>query len=108
MKDIMAKESSTVDQGVPSFSYSPADASTPLLFSLARPFEGLKEELPKIFAGETFSMQQIYEQHSVDTPFIKKNYKDALLALEAESKITAEPVKRKKGTFADHVMVTFP
>lgn len=33
MKDIMAKESSVVDQGVPSFIYSPADASMPLLFS---------------------------------------------------------------------------
>lgn len=108
MKDIMAKESSVADQGVPSFTYSPADASTPLLFSLARPFDGLKDELPKMFAGETLSMKEIYEQHSVDTPFIKKNYKDALLALEVEGRIKANPDKRKKDTFADHVMVTFP
>jgi hypothetical protein len=53
-------------------------------------------------------MKQIYEQHSVDTPFIGRNYKDALLALESEGKIVAEPAKRNKGTFADHVMVTFP
>ena len=31
-------------------------------------------------------MKQIYEQHSVDTPFIRRNYKDALLALESEVK----------------------
>jgi three-Cys-motif partner protein len=108
MKDIMAKESSVTDQGVPSFTYSPADASTPLLFSLARPFDGLKQELLKVFSGKKRSMKQIYEQHSVDTPFIGRNYKDALLALENEGKITAEPAKRNKGTFADHVMVTFP
>jgi three-Cys-motif partner protein len=30
MKEIMAQESSTHDQGVPSFEYSPADANTPL------------------------------------------------------------------------------
>lgn len=108
MKDIMAKESSVIDQGVPSFTYSPADASTPLLFSLARPFDGLKEELSKVFAGKKLSMQQIYEQHSVDTPFIKKNYKDALLVLEQAGKIKAEPNKRKNGTFANHVMVKFP
>jgi hypothetical protein len=108
MKDIMAKESSVTDRGVPSFTYSPADASTPLLFSLARPFDGLKQELLKVFSGKKRSMKQIYEQHSVDTPFIGRNYKDALLALENEGKITAEPAKRNKGTFADHVMVTFP
>jgi hypothetical protein len=88
--------------------YSPADASTPLLFSLARPFDGLKEELLKVFSRKKRLMKQIYEQHSVDTPFISRNYKDALLALENEGKITAEPTKRKKGTFADHVVVTFP
>lgn len=108
MKDIMSKESSVVDQGVPSFTYSPADASTPLLFSLARPLDSLKEDIPKVFAGKTLSMQEIYEQHSIDTPFIKKNYKDVLLALEAEGKISADPAKRKKGTFADHVKVKFP
>jgi hypothetical protein len=108
MKDIMAKESSVVDQGVPSLTYSPADASMPLLFSLARPFDSLKAELPKVFAGKSLAMKQVYEQHSVDTPFIKKNYKDALLALEVEGKISAEPAKRNKGTFADHVLVKFP
>jgi three-Cys-motif partner protein len=108
MKDIMAKESSVTDQGVPSFTYSPADASMPLLFSLARPFDGLKEDLLRAFSGKKRSMKQIYEQHSVDTPFISRNYKDALLALEKEEKIMAEPKKRNKGTFADHVMVTFP
>ncbi|MBV9980083.1 MAG: three-Cys-motif partner protein TcmP [Bradyrhizobium sp.] len=108
MKDIMAKESSVMDQGVPSFAYSPADASTPLLFSLARPLDGLKHELPKLFSGKRLSMGHIYESHSVDTPFIKKNYKDALLALETEGKIKTTPAKRKKGTFADHVIVAFP
>lgn len=108
MKDIMAKESSVTDQGVPSFTYSPADASTPLLFSLARQFDVLKDELLKVFSGKRRTMKQIYEQHSVDTPFVSRNYKDALLALENEGKITTEPAKRNKGTFADQVMVTFP
>ncbi|MFH0300202.1 three-Cys-motif partner protein TcmP [Bradyrhizobium sp. 31Argb] len=67
MKDIMAKESSVRDQGVPSFTYSPADASTPLLFSLARPFDGLKDELLGSFSKRTLSMQQVYEFHSIDT-----------------------------------------
>lgn len=37
MKDIMAAKSSTVEQGVPSQSHSPAKADMPLLFSLKTP-----------------------------------------------------------------------
>jgi three-Cys-motif partner protein len=108
MKEIMAKESSTHDQGVPSLEYSPADASTPLLFSLQRPLEKLVQELPATFADRRLSMVQVYNEHHVDTPFIKKNYKDALLAMEAKGMISAEPAKRKSGTFGDNVIVTFP
>jgi three-Cys-motif partner protein len=107
MKDIMAKESSTHDQGVPSLEYSPANANTPLLFSLQRPLEKLAEELPIKFAGRRLPMIQIYNEHHVDTPFIEKNYKEALLMLEAKGVIRAEPANRKRG-FADHVIVIFP
>jgi hypothetical protein len=41
MKEIMAKESSVVEQGVPSSTYSPAAQSTPLLFALSRPLNDL-------------------------------------------------------------------
>jgi len=36
MKGIMAKESTTREQGVPTFAYNPADSRTPLLFELVR------------------------------------------------------------------------
>ena len=109
MKDIMARESSTEDQGIASFAYSPADASTPLLFSLAQPFDKLLEDLPKQFAGKTLIMKEVYAQHSVDTPYIKKNYKTALRALEIEGKLIADPPlsKRPGTTFSDSVKVTF-
>jgi three-Cys-motif partner protein len=110
MKSIMAKESSTEDQGVASFAYSPADESTPLLFSLSRPFDALQEMLLNEYAGETKTMNEIYLDHSVDTPYVSKNYKDALREMESKSLITANPpaANRKKNTFADHVSVTFP
>jgi three-Cys-motif partner protein len=108
MKEIMAKESSTHDQGVPSLEYSPADASTPLLFSLQRSLERLADELALTFSGRTMTMIQVYNEHHVDTPFIKKNYKDALVSLEAQKRIGAQPVKRRAGTFGDDVIVTFP
>jgi len=56
-------------------------------------------------------MKLIYEQHSVDTPFVKKNYKDALKELLNEGKIEAVSPKGKpprKGTFGDNIRVTFP
>lgn len=109
MKGIMAGESSTLDQGVASFAYSPADASTPLLFSLAQPFDNLVKDLPKVFAGKTLTMNEIYESHSVDTPYTKTNYKKALSLLEQDGKLIADPpsAKRRRDTFADHVRVTF-
>jgi three-Cys-motif partner protein len=110
MKDIMAKESSTEDEGVPSFAYSPADASMPLLFSLAQPRAKLKADLRKNFARQELNFQTLYERHSVDTPYIKKNYREALIQLEVEDAITIRSTKgtRRKGTFPDHVMIKFP
>ncbi|MCC8968945.1 three-Cys-motif partner protein TcmP [Bradyrhizobium brasilense] len=109
MKDIMAGESSSDDQGVASFTYSPADASMPLLFSLAQPFDAFKKKLPIDLAGQTLTMREIYEDHSMDTPYVSKNYKQALRELEAEGTIIADPpmAKRPKNTFANHVRVTF-
>ncbi|MFC4173593.1 three-Cys-motif partner protein TcmP [Microvirga sp. GCM10011540] len=110
MKDIMARESSTLDQGVPSFTYSPADAATPLLFSLARPLEALGDDLVRKFAGRTLTMKEVYDSHHVDTPYLPKNYKSALVELEAAGRIQADPPakSRKAGTFADKTLVTFP
>jgi hypothetical protein len=102
----MARESSTDDEGVPSFEYSPADASTPLLFSLQQPLAKLADDLRVAFAGRTMTMLQIYNEHHVDTPFIKKNYKDALMALEEKGRIHVAPHRR--GTFGDRVQVSFP
>lgn len=108
MKDIMYHESSTYDQGVASLEYSPASALTPLLFSLAQPIDNLKESLLNVFSGRRIKMVDVYNEHHVDTPFIKRNYKDALLQLEALGQISASPVARRQSTFGDNVLVTFP
>jgi hypothetical protein len=94
MKDIMAKESSVIEQGVPSFTYSPADAAMPLLFSLNTPLSHLENALLKKYAGRTITMEQIYVEHSIDRPYIKKNYRDTLLNLEREDKSARS--RRKK------------
>jgi three-Cys-motif partner protein len=115
MKEIMAQESSVADQGVPSFTYSPADASMPTLFPLTTPLDKLEGMLRREFEGQTLTMEQIYLRHSVGRSYIKRNYKAALLSLEQAGRITANPPLkasppakgRRAGTFADSVMVTF-
>ncbi|QEL17144.1 three-Cys-motif partner protein TcmP [Limnoglobus roseus] len=114
MKEIMAKESSSEEDGVASFEYNPASKDQPLLFNLLRPLSDLKEMLLDKFAGKSLTMQEVFDRHNVDTPFIKKNYKDVLTRMEKEGSITANPPHtsrpKRKGevTFADLVQVTFP
>jgi three-Cys-motif partner protein len=110
MKDIMARESTSTEQGVPSFEYNPARQRQGLLFELSRPLDDLCDRLLAAFTGQKLTMQQVYEQHHVDTPYLKKNYKDALLKLEQDGTIKATPTAaaRRKNTFADDVTVIFP
>lgn len=110
MKEIMAAESSEASQGVPTFTYTKSLSSdeTPLLYMLERPIDELGEMLLADFAGRTMRMKEIFEQHHVGRRFIERNYKAALIQLELDGKISTNPSKRRKGTFADHVQVTFP
>jgi len=109
MKGIMASESSTKDQGVPSLAYSPADASMPLLFSLDQPISYLEKSLFDHFEGEELRFMDLYKRHSVDTPYIEKNYKEVLKQLEKKGAIEVRTTKgkRRAGTFADHVLIKF-
>lgn len=108
MKEVMAKQSSTADQQVPSFSYCPADRKYPLLFELTRPLDDLEQMLLDEFAGRTMTVKGLFDAHHVGRPYLLKNYKAVLLKLEREGKIEANPAKRKANTMADHVQVSFP
>jgi len=108
MKGIMAKASSSQEDGVPSFTYSPATGpEQQLLFRLNQPLEDLKESLLRDLAGQTITMRRIYETHSPDTQYTAKNYKDVLKRLEDEGAITTEGRKSTRG-FADGITVIFP
>lgn len=116
MKEIMAKEGTNLDKGVPSFEYNPHDQA--LLFEYLRPLEDLADMLMEYFSGKTVTMKQIYDQHydrfSIGTRYIKNSYRECLIKLEADGKITADPPASKrpkrygKVTFGPKVKVTFP
>jgi len=114
MKEIMAKESSNKEQGVPVFEYNPATQNQPLLFELSRPLDDLAKTLLNQFAGCTMTMKAVYEQHHIGRRYIKANYKKVLTQLEREGRIITNPpankrIKRKgEVTFSDNVRVTFP
>ena len=114
MKGIMAKESSSDEQGVASFQYCQADARQPILFGFSQPLDELGDMLLMEFAGQQLTMQEIYQRHNVGRPYIDKNYKAALRQLEREGKIAADPPAEKRQrrggevTFGPKVTVTFP
>jgi len=110
MKEIMANMSSSHTQGVSSFEYSPADARFPQLFPLNATLEALGPDLLQTFSGCTLAVDRIYRLHSVDTPYVKSNYKRVLLDLENAGRITATPSQdlRRVGTMGNRVRITFP
>ena len=114
MKEFMAQESSKAVQRVASFEYSPASERFPLLFELTQPLADLEEDLLQRFAGKTLTMEAIYMMHNVGRPFIRRNYKRALLDLESAGRVKADPpaaerpIRKGERTFAERVKVTFP
>ncbi len=110
MKNIMARESSCSEQGVPTFEYNPAVRSQGLLFELSRPLDDLGDMLLEAFAGRSMTMEEVYKQHHVGTRFIKSNYKSILAKYEESGLIVtnAGERKRRKKSFPDWLRVTFP
>jgi hypothetical protein len=105
MKEIMAEESSHNDQGVPSLEYAPSLKRVRYLFETA--MDDLEDKLTVAFAGRSLTMEQIYHEHNVDTPYTKNNYKTALANLLQAKRITTDRAPRA-GSFADNIVVTFP
>lgn len=107
MREIMAKESTSHVQGVPTFMYDPSAASAPRLFEIEEPLTELKSTLLVDLAGQTLACAAIYEQHSIGRPYIRRNYKDALYSLYEEGRIEVDRIPRRN-TFADDIRVSFP
>jgi hypothetical protein len=108
MKEVMARESSSENQGVASFEYSPATVRQPLLFQLSKPLDELSDMLKQSFASRAMTRDEIYECHNVDTPYIKKNYTEAVLKLETEGEVAISTTQnRRKGTLGPKAIIQF-
>ncbi len=114
MKEIMYKESSEHTDGVASFEYNPMDAiykQDSLLNMLSTPLDKLADMLTQKYAGKTIGFLDLYQEHSVDRPYVKKNYKDVLQKMynqgivQAWSKRTGKPPRAH--TFSDEMIIRF-
>jgi len=110
MKSIMANAGVVDEDGVPLFEYMPKSAGTQLAFERDRPIEALAGALLTRFAGQTLTMEEVYDVHNVGTPFVKPNYKRVLMQMEEKGEITCEPDResRRTNTLADRVLINFP
>lgn len=114
MKEIMYKESSERVDGVASFEYNPRDSfykQGSLLDLLSTPLDELGNDLIAKYNGKTISFLDLYKQHSVDKPYVKKNYKDILSSMHQDGRITAVSKKTgkppRRNTFSDEMIITF-
>jgi three-Cys-motif partner protein len=117
MKDIMFGLSSD-DNEVKRFGYVPVRSPqlSLLLGDYDRPYSipALRKLLMNVCAGRSLTVKQVYEDFTIDTPYVMKHVKDAIKQLEVEKlveiNIPAEFRRKPKGilSLADHLTVTFP
>lgn len=107
MRGVMGKASTYGINGIPSFEYNP---KPPLFFPDGRTLEALGEALMVDLAGKMMTVDEVFEHHSRGKLYVKRNYKDALIQLEAEGRVipSRPAAERRKGTLADDIKVTFP
>jgi three-Cys-motif partner protein len=110
MKDIMAKYSSEMNQGVPTFEYCPATKKQIFLFSFHTSLDDLSEMLLDCYKGKSLRMIEIYKSHHIGKTFIKRNYKEVLIKMEEVGLIQVKPPisERRKNTLSDNAVVSFP
>lgn len=109
MKDITAKYSSSMDQGVPDYKYAPQKVHQLDMFKPS-PLDDLKKMLLEEYAGHEMQVKEVFDQHNVGRRFRENHYKQVLRELEDEGKVRIDPpaTERRKGTLKDDAVVTFP
>jgi three-Cys-motif partner protein len=107
-KEISARESTTFDGDVPSLEHDPsANPDQPCLFSA---LEQLEQELRTSYSGKVVTPEQIYHEHHNGRPYIKRNYRQALLHLEELGAISVDPPRANRPraeTFPANARITF-
>lgn len=115
MREVMAKECVFLGQEVPLFEYNPAPPPEPdpqmALWEEPKPdpFAPLRADLPVRFAGQSRTVQQVFEEHSLGQPFLMRHYKAVLREFENQGLVSIVPsaADRPKNTLKSEAVVTF-
>lgn len=119
MKDILAKNSNSYNQGVASFEFNPEIKTEPELpfTDTNGPLDKLKIMLLSHFNGRNLLVSEVYEEHDIGEAstrhYTLSNYKDALIDLERKGKIVVDKsaserqVRNGKLTLGDGRRVKF-
>jgi three-Cys-motif partner protein len=86
MKRILRSVSSEIDEGVGSHEHDPRSKTGSLFAGLYQ----VEERLLTVFSGRNITFGELLEEEA-GTKFTDTNYRDALLRLEAEGTVTANP-----------------
>ena len=77
-----------------------------------RPLDSLGNDLLNSYKGRQLTVEQVFNNHQVGTPFVIQNYKEALRRLESEGRIICDPSERRKikgvKSMADSTNIIFP
>jgi hypothetical protein len=114
MKGIMADSGTETNGGLPYPCYveNPTLGSLDL-FPINRTAE-LAKALALAYAGQTLSVQQIFERHSRGKPFLPNDYRDAVQHLEQEERVgtlppeSNRPMHKGKRSMSLSTIVIFP
>ena len=112
MRDVMAKASSyRSEDGVASFEFN---SKSTLFITDGRSLETLAELLVSDLAGNAMIFKQVFEQHSPGKLYVERNYRDALLSLEAAKRVTMFPPANERRSYKgkpslrEDVRIMFP
>ena len=94
MKRIYTKASSDRADGVGSLDYDPRDAE-PRTLPLFSPLDEVRQRLLQVFAGQTLTFDELILAEA-DTRFTDTVYRNALLALEEEKRVTMDPPAQQR------------
>jgi three-Cys-motif partner protein len=105
MKSILRSASSEVTEGVGSGEHNPRAAEAP--GSLFGGLYEVEERLLLGFAGRTLPFSALLEQEA-QTQYTESNYRDAVLKLEREGRVTVDPPAEKRRLQAGSEKRTLP
>jgi len=114
MKHIMNDRSSEVVDGIGSWDFDPrADATNLPLFS---PLDEVCDRLLETFADRTITFKNLLDEEAPETQYTGTTYRDAVLRLEADFRIEADPPSQDrrrqagstKRTLPESTKLTFP